>query len=174
MGPVTTFYWPSMNTILRFAAALVLGCCLSCCTLGYQSKWEKAAASAETKNRVGLAGAWEGRWRNGTGESTTAGHSGMLWAIATPESPADGKPAPTKYHFKYMAAWGKARIGVFGMEHETKGKDAAGRFVLGGERNLGIFGVYRFSGYATPSMMHVVYTSKMNSGVFELKRPPVK
>ena len=150
---------------------MALGCCLASCTMGYQSKWEKAAASAKTKRPAGLSGAWEGRWTNGATETATSGHSGMLWAIATPETPADGKTEATKYHFKYKATWGKAFSGVFEMDHETEGKDATGRYVLGGEKDLGIFGVFRFSGYATPSMMHVVYQSKMNSGVFELKRP---
>ena len=135
MEPVMTSHWLSMKTILRFAAVSALACCLASCTMGYQSKWEKAAASTETKNRVGLGGAWEGTWRNGTEESTTAGHWGKLWAIATPPVPVDGKSVPTKYHFKYKAAWGKASIGVFRMDHETKGKDAAGRYLLGGEKD---------------------------------------
>jgi hypothetical protein len=168
-----------MKVFLRLAAISMLLPCLGSCTLGYARKWQEAAASARTKQPTDLSGAWVGAWQNGTSTAETSHHTGKLWAVATPVKPeaftrwpyAKGTASPTLYNFRYKATWGKAFQGTFTMEHAVQGKDAAGRYVLKGSRDLGMFGEFRFDGAATPKEFHLNYFSKMNTGSFELKRP---
>jgi hypothetical protein len=149
-----------MKPVLRSALLCLAAFSLASCTIGYERKWKEAAASADTKNRNGLAGAWEGRWDNEQG-----GHKGKLWAIATPSK-------PDHYIFRYKATWGGVFSGVFTAEHEAKRGKAADTFTLGGSKDLGALGgKITFTGTATPSQFHAHYHSKANTGEFVLKRP---
>jgi hypothetical protein len=142
-----------------------LALCLASCTIGFDRDYKKAVASADTLNRNGLAGAWEGQWTNEGG----GGHGGGLWAIATPL----GKTGDTeRYRFRYKAIWAKVFRGVFTTEHDAKRKGSSGAYELGGQKDLGaIGGVIRFTGSATPSEFKAHYESKANTGEFKLKRP---
>lgn len=161
-----------MKAFLRLLTSCVAAACLASCTLGYRQAWEKAAATPATLQPQDLSGAWEGSWLNGPGSDLGSAHSGKLWAIATPIGKT--KSGGTQYDFRYKATWGKIFRGVFTMEHETNGKDAKGQYVLSGQRDLGMFGIFTFTGTATPTEFHAKYQSKGNSGNFDLKRPERK
>lgn len=158
-----------MKAFLRLLLSCATVTCLASCALGYRQAWEKAAATPQTRQPRDLSGAWEGTWLNGPGSDLGSAHSGNLWAIATPIGKT--KSGAVQYDFRYKATWGKIFRGVFTMEHETNGQNAAGHYVLSGERDLGMFGIFTFTGTATPSEFHAKYQSKGNSGTFDLKRP---
>jgi hypothetical protein len=151
------------QALARSTVLSLLALSLASCTLGFDRDYKKAAVSADTRNRNGLAGAWEGHWTNEGG----GGHSGGLWAIATPI----GKSGDTeRYQFRYKATWAGIFRGVFATEHDAKRRGSS--YELGGEKDLGaIGGKIRFSGNATPSEFKAHYDSKANTGDFLLKRP---
>ena len=153
------------KVLLRSATLGFLSLSLASCTIGFDRDYKKAVASTNTKNRNGLAGAWEGRWTNGG----AGGHAGGLWAIATPIGKSDDTE---RYKFRYKATWGKMFRGVFTTEHDAKPKGSSGIYQLGGEKDLGsLGGLIRFSGTASPSEFRVNYDSNVNTGTFVLKRP---
>jgi hypothetical protein len=155
-----------VQVLARSIVLSALAASLASCTLGFDRDYKRAVASADTTNRNGLAGAWEGKWTNKGGR----GHEGNLWAIATP---IGGMGTSVEcYKFRYKATWAKVFRGVFTTEHDARLKGSSGAYELGGEKDLGALGgLIRFTGTATPSEFNAKYDSKMNSGDFVLKRP---
>ncbi|MFZ4766219.1 MAG: hypothetical protein ACOYMN_14815 [Roseimicrobium sp.] len=143
---------------------VLLCLCLSSCSLGFASKWKKAAAQPAVQAEP-LSGAWQGTWR-----SDKNGHSGELLAIVTPKQASKGKN--TTYTFRYKATWQGFLSAVFEAEHLAQPGQSGGPWLLSGEKHLGLLaGVYRFSGTATPTHFRARYVSLSDEGVFEMKRP---
>ncbi len=154
-----------MNLLFRSFLCFLFVSCLSNCTIGFNRQWKKAATSQAPADRVSLDGAWEGTWL-----SEGTGHRGTLRAIAT-ALPSKGQPL--RYEFRYKATWKKVLRAVFHAEHDAKRE--GDHLVLSGEKDLGVFGgVYRFKGTATPLIFRATYESKMDHGVFDMKRPGTK
>ncbi len=153
--------------LLKLCILLLALSMLPACSIGYQSRWKEEALSMKTQEPASLEGAWEGTWK-----SIKSGHQGKLKAIV--ERRAAGQDAPgTTYAFTYRATWGSLLSGVFKAEHlATPSKTNKGTLELSGQKDLGrLGGVYSFTGTATPSTFHADYTSSLDHGVFELKRP---
>ena len=150
------------------AALLSLACCLSSCTLGFQSQWRKAVAEAKQNPPTTLAGPWEGTWK-----SEASGHTGTLRAIAKPITPPT--PHSTAYKFHYEATWMNFLKACMTAEHDVVGGErtkSSGGSVLRGQKDLGLLGgIYTFSGRATPAEFRANYRSSVDHGVFEMKRP---
>jgi hypothetical protein len=150
-----------MKSILRLAAAIVLLSCLASCSFGYNRRWTAVAQQSATTHPTDLAGAWEGTWK-----SEPTGHTGSLRAIVTPIT----RSTAASYHFEYKATWKQVLSAVFHADHMAQWKN--GRCTLSGQKDLGRFGgIYKFTGTATPKELHAKYESKMDHGVFEMKRP---
>jgi hypothetical protein len=82
---------------------------------------------------------------------------------------------PEKYNFRYHATWANILSGTINAEHEAVpvGKKKDGIVTLSGEKDLGrLGGVYGFTGVASPVEFKADYKSKLDKGVFEMKRPP--
>ena len=137
--------------------------CLASCSLGYTSKWKKAAGQPASQAEP-LSGAWQGTWR-----SDKNGHSGELLAIVIPQRA--NKDHKASYTFRYKATWQGFLSGVFEAEHLAEPSQPAGTWLLTGEKHLGLLaGVYRFSGTATPKHFRARYVSLSDEGVFEMNR----
>ena len=155
------------TTFLSALSAIALAGGLSSCSIGYDYRWNKAAASAQTTSPATLLGAWEGTWR-----SEATGHTGTLRAIVT-APPAES--TPSRYTFRYEPVWKQVLRVALTAEHEAKRKGSQGPWILSGEKDLGLLGgVYRFTGTATPTDFRASYASRVDHGVFEMKRPAKK
>jgi hypothetical protein len=155
------------SALLRFCGTLVLATALASCSIGYNRDWNKAATTDATRNPKNLEGAWNGTWK-----SNHDGHHGQLRAIVTKIPTAAGQPE--KYNFRYHATWANIISGVISAEHQAipAGKKKDGVVTLSGEKDLGrLGGVYGFTGVASPVEFKADYKSKLDKGVFEMKRP---
>jgi hypothetical protein len=155
------------STLLRLCAVLALATALASCSMGYNQDWNKAAATEATLHPKNLEGAWTGTWK-----SNHDGHTGNLRAIVTKLPTTAGQPE--KYNFRYHATWANLLSGTINAEHEAipAGKKKDGVVTLSGEKDLGrLGGVYGFTGVASPIEFKADYKSKLDKGVFEMKRP---
>jgi hypothetical protein len=156
------------SAILRLCGFLALATALASCSIGYDRDWKAAAATDATRNPKNLEGAWTGTWK-----SNHDGHTGNLRAIVTKLPTTAGKPE--RYNFRYHATWANILSGTINAEHEAVpvGKKKDGIVTLSGEKDLGrLGGVYGFTGVASPIEFKADYKSKLDKGVFEMKRPP--
>jgi hypothetical protein len=151
----------------RLCSALLLPLALASCSMGYNKQWNAAAATDATLRPKNLEGAWTGTWR-----SHRDGHTGNLRAIVTKMPTEAGQPE--RYSFHYHATWAGILSGVITAEHEAvpAGRKKDGVMTLSGEKDLGrLGGVYGFTGVASPVEFKADYKSKLDRGVFEMKRP---
>ncbi|HSI63380.1 MAG TPA: hypothetical protein VLE43_09680 [Candidatus Saccharimonadia bacterium] len=155
------------TSLLRLCSALVLSSALASCSIGYNRDWQKAAATDATLHPKNLEGAWTGTWK-----SNHDGHQGKLRAIVTSLPSQPGQPE--RYSFRYHATWANILSGTITAEHQAThaGKKKGGIVTLSGEKDLGrLGGVYGFTGAASPTEFKADYKSKLDKGVFEMKRP---
>jgi hypothetical protein len=155
------------SALFRLCSALALSFTLASCSTGYNKDWQAAAATDATRHPKNLEGAWTGTWR-----SNKDGHTGKLRAIVT-KLPTDANQ-PEKYSFRYHATWANIISGVITAEHQAThpGKKKGNVLELSGEKDLGrLGGVYSFIGTASPTEFKADYKSKLDKGVFEMKRP---
>src|SRR5438132_1135080 len=107
----------AMKVPISASIPSVLMLFLASCSIGYNSKWTKAAADPATMNPKDLTGAWVGTWK-----SEKDGHTGKLRAIvsqpAPPQRPPQGRE--TGYYFLYEATWKKVLSAVIAAEHTAK------------------------------------------------------
>ena len=136
---------------------LVAGLALSGCSTIYQQKWKRAQRDAASTE--GVTGAWEGRWRSDVNQ-----HEGKLRCIVT-------KTAETDYDFHFWATWS-----VFAGTYHVKAPDFVsengGASHFKGSKNLGRLtgGVYTFSGDIDGDEFEARYESRIDQGIFSLKR----
>jgi hypothetical protein len=155
------------TSLFRLCSVLALSSTLASCSIGYNKDWNAAAVTDATRHPKNLEGAWTGTWK-----SNHDGHTGKLRAIVTKIPTAAGQP--DKYNFRYHATWANIISGVINAEHEAipVGKKKDGIATLSGEKDLGrLGGVYGFTGVASPIEFKADYKSKLDKGVFEMKRP---
>src|SRR6478752_6698735 len=103
-----------MKRLFSASFACLLMFVLASCSIGYSSKWTKAAADTKSKRPTDLTGAWEGTWK-----SESDGHTGKLRAIVSQPAPPQG-PALRResgYYFLYEATWKKVLSAVIGAQH---------------------------------------------------------
>lgn len=159
-----------MKPPFALLGSALLALFLSGCSIGFSREWREAAKSDSTLHPTSIEGAWEGTWR-----SVPSGHRGKLKAVVKATPAGDGKAshAATLYDVTYHATWGVVFSGTFSTQHHAKPSPTAkGTLDLHGEKDLGMLGgVYSFTGSATPSSLNADYKSKLDHGVFELKRP---
>jgi hypothetical protein len=138
----------------RFVFILVLGLVAGGCST-FNREWRRADLPADA---AGLTGRWEGTWR-----SEVNGHHGGLRALVRH---AEGH----RYDVRYRASYGKIfRFSYRGDWLVDPATNGVSRFA--GQANLGIWGDYWFSGWATSTNYTSTYESKSDHGVFEMRRP---
>lgn len=155
------------SVFIRLSCVFALTSVLASCSIGYNRDWNRAAATDATMRPRNLEGAWTGTWK-----SNADGHHGKLRAIVTRIPTEAGQPE--KYSFRYHATWANIISGVITAEHQaTYAEKKKGNVLeLSGEKNLGrLGGVYSFTGTASPTEFKANYKSKLDRGVFEMKRP---
>ncbi len=157
-----------MKPSARLFTAAFLVITLASCSLGYERKWKSVAKATAHTPPSDLTGAWVGTWK-----SLGDGHTGTLKAIVTkPSATTSGGGAtgkPTEYVFLYKATWKTILSGVIEAKHQAQWKGP--HCTLSGEKDLGVFGgIFSFTGKATPTEFHADYKSKLDHGVFDLRR----
>jgi hypothetical protein len=132
-------------TLFVFVAILTTGCS------SFDRAWQNPPAESG-----GIAGRWEGRW-----QSVRTGHNGKLRAIITPQT-------PTRYDARFRATYRSVLNAEYGVTLDVKQRGPRSEFR--GAANLGVWGRYETTGYATRSQFHAGYRSKFDYGTFEMER----
>jgi hypothetical protein len=131
--------------LILFVAVLIAGCS------SFDRAWQNPAATSG-----GISGRWEGRW-----QSARSGESGRLRAIIMPQSATQSK---ARFHATYHSVL-SADYGVT-LDVKPRGP----RWEFRGAANLGMWGRYETTGYATATQFHAKYRSKFDYGTFDLER----
>jgi hypothetical protein len=131
--------------LFLFVAILTTGCS------SFDRAWQNPPAESG-----GIAGRWEGRW-----QSARTGHNGKLRAIITPQ------PA-TRYDARFRATYRSLLKAEYGVTLDVKRRGPRSEFR--GAANLGVWGRYETTGYATRSQFQATYRSKFDYGTFEMER----
>jgi len=105
---------------------------------------------------AGIGGRWEGRW-----QSVRTGHNGKLRAIITPQTAA-------RYDARFRATYRSVLSAEYGVTLDVKQRGPRSEFR--GAADLGVWGRYETTGYATTTQFHATYRSKFDSGTFEMRR----
>jgi hypothetical protein len=105
---------------------------------------------------AGIAGRWEGRW-----QSSRTGHNGKLRAIITPQAAA-------RYDARFRATYRSVLAAEYGVTLNVKQRGPRSEF--SGAADLGVWGRYETTGYATSKQFHAAYRSKFDDGTFEMQR----
>ncbi|HSH95190.1 MAG TPA: hypothetical protein VK968_13645 [Roseimicrobium sp.] len=144
--------YPGLLMLLLLAGILFSGCST------FHSRWRKEAAKPADAS-ADITGRWEGTWL-----SSSNGHTGKLKCIVTQRS-------GDEYEFRYWATFWK--LFSYSYAAEFKAPRVNGVYTIQGEKDLGWWagGVYRHQGTASPTGMDSTYTSRYDSGHFQLKRP---
>jgi hypothetical protein len=141
--------------LVGFAALLAALFVTGCSTFNYE--WRRVVRVGTATNDV--VGAWEGKW-----VSNLNGHNGKLRCLITRET---NGVLNARFYATYK------RILRFGytVPLEARGTDNGVAFL--GSADLGKLagGVYKYSGYATPTNFFSTYESKYDHGTFEMLRP---
>ena len=134
------------------AAALLLS--IAMLTTGCSS-FERAWGNPPAESS-GIAGRWQGSWK-----SARSGDSGKLRAIITPQS-------ATQYRARFHATYHSVLSAVYGVTLEAKRRGWRSEFH--GAANLGVWGRYETTGYATRTQFLATYRSKFDHGTFAMQR----
>ena len=105
---------------------------------------------------AGIGGRWEGRW-----QSARNGHDGKLRAIITPQTAA-------RYDARFRATYRSVLSAEYGVTLDVKQRGPRSEFR--GAADLGVWGRYETTGYATTTQFHATYRSKFDYGTFEMRR----
>jgi hypothetical protein len=124
----------------------------------FSRDWQAAAGNPATGNT--LAGRWEGTWK-----SDSNGHTDRMRCLIRHETNG-------LYTARYFA-WYR-RILTFSYDVPLIAHDAGGRQEFKGLADLGWLagGRYGYEGFSEGTNFFSTYTSKYDSGTFELKRVP--
>jgi peroxiredoxin len=127
----------------------------------FEKDWANAGADATRFPADGLSGRWEGEWR-----SYAVDHSGPLRCIVTP---AGGEGRFTADYHAYYAG-----LLQFGMKIEMTARKDGPAWTFEGSHDLGIFGVFDYTGRAQSGVFTATYRSLFDHGVFSMCRvgPP--
>jgi hypothetical protein len=126
-------------------AVLMTGCS------SFDRAWRNPPAQT-----AGIGGRWEGRW-----QSARSGHDGKLRAIITPQTAA-------RYDARFRATYRSVLSAEYGVTLDVKQRGPRSEFR--GAADLGVWGRYETTGYATTTQFHATYRSKFDHGTFEMRR----
>ena len=111
--------------------------------------------------RDGATTVWRGTWN-----SETTGHRGRLAAkISAPVYRADRVVLPARFRgtfAKVIPFWVPMQLEVQGMD--------AGGWVLGGQKRLGPWGTFEYSGTLSNGRLHARYRTPRDQGVWTLQQ----
>ena len=119
------------------------------------SSFERAWRNPSVESS-GIAGRWQGSWK-----SARSGDSGKLRAIITPQSSGHYK---ARFHARYHSVLSA----VYGVTLDVTPRGRRSEFQ--GAANLGVWGRYETTGYATRTQFRAKYRSKFDYGTFEMQR----
>ena len=147
-----------MNTnrsLLFSLFALIALLATGCSTFNYE--WRRAARAQTPTNDV--VGAWEGKWI-----SNVNGHNGRLRCLITRGT---NDVLNARFHATYK------RILRFGYTVPLEARPTDNGVAFMGHADLGALagGVYRYTGYATPTNFFSTYEAKYDHGTFQMIRP---
>jgi hypothetical protein len=131
--------------LFLFLAVLTTGCS------SFDRAWRNPPAHSG-----GIAGRWEGRW-----QSARTGHDGRLRAIITSQ-------AAGRYDARFRATYRSVLSAEYSVTLDVKQRGPRSEFR--GAANLGVWGRYETTGYATARRFLATYRSKFDDGTFEMQR----
>src|SRR3954469_15756454 len=133
-------------------------CVTGCSTFNYE--WRREAKKPTPTNDV--TGRWEGTWL-----SKANGHNGALRCLIWRET---NDVLRARYYSTY-GGWLH-----FGYTSFLRPHPGTNGVAFDGETDLGKLagGVYKYSGYATPTNFFSTYKSKYDHGTFQMTRPERK
>jgi hypothetical protein len=140
-----------MKIIMRPAALFLFVAVFTTGCSSFDRTWRNPPAQS-----AGIAGRWEGRW-----QSARTGHDGKLRAIITPQTAA-------RYDARFRATYRSVLSAEYGVTLHVKQRGP--RFQFRGAANLGVWGRYETTGYATRTQFRAAYRSKFDHGTFEMRR----
>ena len=132
-------------------ALLLLGIALMTGCSSFDHEWRAAPAQASD-----IAGRWEGRW-----QSARTRHNGKLRAVITPQT-------RERYRARFRATYASVLSAEYSVPLDVKKR--AGRSEFRGAADLGVWGRYESTGYATANQFRATYRSKFDHGTFEMQR----
>lgn len=147
-----------MNPLFRLfplVAALTLCSCMT-----FERDWKKAVAEYESGKTIAPEGPWTGNWT-----TTTNGHEGKLRAIVS-----ESKSTPGDYDFHYHATWKKILSGGYRVSFPAK--RSGSRYLVDGEKDLGLFGIFGHRATITRNSFDATYSNDREElGEFHMTRP---
>ena len=158
--PRSAFHTQPLRTPLVLALMLALTLLAAGCstTTEFDQVWDAAGSTPTPDDSI--TGQWVGQWQNENG-----GHSGKMRAVITR---LDDTHYLAQYHAKYGGMFTFESVVPLRIEQTE-----AQRVEFSGEANLGSMagGLYEYTGHATPDEFISDYTSRGNTGTYELTRP---
>jgi hypothetical protein len=144
--------WNQFSWCLGVLVVLLL---TGCSTFNYE--WRREAKKPTPTNDI--TGRWEGSWL-----SDKNGHEGRLRCIITPETNG-------VFQAKFYATYQKWLH--FGYTVPMTVRASTNRVAFDGSVDLGKLagGVYRYTGYTTPTNFFSTYKCKYDHGTFRMARP---
>ena len=140
-----------MKIAMRTAPLFLIIAVLTTGCSSFDRAWRNPPAQT-----AGIGGRWEGRW-----QSARTGHSGKLRAIITPQTAA-------RYDARFRATYRSVLSAEYGVTLDVKQRGPRSEFR--GAADLGVWGRYETTGYATTTQFHATYRSKFDYGTFEMRR----
>jgi hypothetical protein len=132
------------------ALFLSLAVLMTSCS-SFERTWRNPPAESS-----GIAGRWQGSWK-----SARSGDSGKLRAIITRQSTAH-------YKARFHATFHSVLSAVYGVTLDVTQRGPRSEFR--GAANLGVWGRYETTGYASKTQFRATYRSKFDYGTFEMQR----
>jgi hypothetical protein len=140
-----------MKIVMRVAAVFLFVAVLTTGCSSFDRAWRNSPAQS-----AGIAGRWEGRW-----QSARTGHNGKLRAIIRPQT-------ASRYDARFRATYRSVLSAEYGVTLDVRQRGPRSQFR--GAANLGVWGRYETTGYATSTQFHATYRSKLDYGTFEMQR----
>jgi hypothetical protein len=140
-----------MKIAMRAAPLFLIIAVLTTGCSSFDRAWRNPPAQT-----AGIGGRWEGRW-----QSARSGHDGKLRAIITPQTAA-------RYDARFRATYRSVLSAEYGVTLDVKQRGPRSEFR--GAADLGVWGRYETTGYATTTQFHATYRSKFDHGTFEMRR----
>jgi hypothetical protein len=140
-----------MRRVRHAVALFLLAAVFTTACSSFERAWRNPPAESS-----GIAGRWEGRWL-----SQRSGHNGKLRAIIARQS-------ETRYKAWFRATYRSVLSAEYGVTLDVH--ERGPRFNFLGAANLGVWGRYETTGYATATQFHATYRSRLDYGTFEMRR----
>jgi hypothetical protein len=139
-----------MKIVMRAAALFLFVAVLTTGCSSFDRAWRNPPAQS-----AGIAGRWEGRW-----QSARTRRDGKLRAIITPQTAA-------RYDARFRAKYRSVLSAEYRVTLDVKQRGPRSEFR--GAADLGVWGRYETTGYATATRFHATYRSKFDYGTFEMQ-----